>query len=51
MTHQQLYDKIKQTSKDAYTFSETVHLNHASNNRKKMPKATLKKILALPTEK
>ncbi len=51
MTHQQLYDKIKQTSKDAYTFSETAHLNHVSNNRRKVTKETLKKILALPSEK
>ena len=51
MTHQQLYDKIKQTSKDAYTFSETVHLNHVANNRRKATKTTLKKILVLPSAK
>ena len=51
MTHQQLYDKIKRTSKDAYTFSETAHINHVSNNRRKATKETLKKILALPSTK
>ena len=46
MTHQQLYDKIKKTSQDAYIFSETIHLNHGAN-RQKITKSTLKKVLAL----
>lgn len=46
MTHQQLYDKLKKTSQDAYIFSETIHLNHSAN-RRKITKTALKKMLAL----
>lgn len=46
MTHQQLYDKLKKTSQDAYIFSETIHLHHGAN-RHKITKTALKKILAL----
>lgn len=47
MTHQQLYDKIKKTSKDAYIFSETIHFNHGAKNNQKIIKTTPKKALII----
>lgn len=46
MTHQQLYEKIKKTSTDAYLFSETAHI-HNANSHHKITKSALKKALSL----